>query len=209
VNLTGPQAAATQSTGSKRRGGGSEQFVFAAVVWQGDDFLEAQAEFFEQGDGGLVGGLGDGDDALEAQLGPAVVHHGGGGFARVALRPVFLEEGEADVHVVERFAFEQAADADGRGGIFQLDQVEAKAEFAVAGDGAFGDVAARVGEGARAAIADIVEEGGLVQKFQDERGVARGEAPQQQPFCFENFHRGDVSIIGQLKQTTSLRSGAL
>src|SRR5579863_7509026 len=35
----------------------SKQFVLAAVVWQGDDFLEAEAEFFEQGDGGVIGGL--------------------------------------------------------------------------------------------------------------------------------------------------------
>jgi hypothetical protein len=153
------------------RGSSREKFVFAAVVGQGDDFLEAQAEFFEQGDGGLIGGLGDGDDARQAQLGPAIVHYGGGGFVRVALRPIFSEEREADVHVVERFAFEQAADADGRGGIFQLDQVEAESDPAVAGDGAFGDVAPRVGEGACAAIADIFEEGGFVEQFEDDRGV--------------------------------------
>lgn len=173
---------------------GGEEFVFAGVVWLRDDFLEAQAEFFEQGDGGLIGGLGDGDDALKAESRPAVVHHGGGGFARVALPPEFLQEREADVHVLEPIALQQAADADGRAGLFQLDQVQAKSEFAVAGDGASGDVAASVGEGARTAIADIFEEGGLVQKLQDERGVILGEAAQQQPFRFEDFHCGDVSI---------------
>jgi len=146
------------------------------VVWQRDGFFEAQAEFFEEGDGGVIVGLGDGNDALEAQSRPAVVHDGGGGFARIALRPIFSKEREADVHVVERFAFQQAADADGRTGIFQLDQVQAKAEFAVAGDGTFGDVAPRVGEGARTAIADIFKEGRLVQKFEDECGVTCGEA---------------------------------
>jgi hypothetical protein len=185
------------------RRAGSEEFVLAAVVWQSDDFLEAQAEFIEQGDGGLIGGLGDGDDALEAQLRPAVVHHSGGGFARVALRPVLSEEREADVYILERFAFEQAADADGGAGVFQVDEVQAKSESAVAGDGAFGDVAPRVREGAGAAIADIFEEGGFVQEFEDERGVARGEVPQKQPFCFENFHCGDVSIFSGRAQIIS------
>ena len=81
------------------RGAGGEQFVLAAVVWLRDGFLEAQAEFFQQGDGGLIGGLGDGDDALQAQSRPAVMHHSSGGFARVAMRPEFLQEREADVHV--------------------------------------------------------------------------------------------------------------
>src|ERR1700740_502121 len=49
---------------------GSEQLVFAGVVWLRDDFLEAQAEFFEQGDGDLIGGLGVGDDAFEPQNRP-------------------------------------------------------------------------------------------------------------------------------------------
>ena len=96
---------------------------------------------------------------------------------------------------VEPIAFEQAADADGRAGIFQLDQVQAKTEFAVAGDGASGDVAASVGEGARAAIANIFQKRRLVQQFEKESGVVQSEAPHHQPFCFQNFHRGDVSMV--------------
>src|SRR6202041_1719251 len=165
------------------RGACGEEFVFAGVVWLRDDFLEAHAEPFEQGDGGLIGGRGDGDNALQVQSRPAVVHHGGGGFPPKTAGPEFLQEREADVHVLEPIALEQAA--------------EAESEFAIARHGASGDVAASVCERARAAIADIFEEGRLVQKFQDERGVVLGEAAQHQPFCFQNFHRGDVSIFSR------------
>ena len=130
-----------------------------------DHFFEAQAEFFKEGDGGLIVRLGDGHDAVEAERGPAIVQGSRGGFARVALRPKLFKEREADVHMLERIAFEQATDADGHAGIFQRDQVQAESEIAVAGDGAFGDVAAGVGEAARAAITDIFKESRLVQEF--------------------------------------------
>src|SRR5277367_827365 len=187
---------------------GCEQFAFAAVIGKLDHFFEAQAEFFKEGDGGLIVRLGDGHDSFEPQRGPAVVQDGRGGFAGVAVRPIFFQEREADVHMLERIAFEQAADSSGHGGIFQRDEVQAEAESAVAGDGAFGDVATGVSEAARAPIADIFKESRLVQKLEDERSVLRGEAANEEPISFKNFHSANVAIFSRHARISSWVSAA-
>ena len=58
----------------------------------------------------------------------------------------------------------------------------------VTGDRTVRDVAARVVERAHAAIADVAQEGGLVDQPQHESGVVRGELAQQQPPGLDRGH---------------------
>ena len=56
--------------------------------------------------------LGGGYNALESQRTSRVAHDGFGGFVGVALAPKALQKREAEVDVVEVFAFQHAANSD-------------------------------------------------------------------------------------------------
>jgi hypothetical protein len=83
----------------------------------------------------------------------------------------------------QHVAFEDPADADRRARIFQLDEIEPEPMTRVTGDRSFLDIPARVVQRAHAAIADVADEGRLVQQHQHERRVTFRQSTELEPGC--------------------------
>jgi len=113
----------------------------------------------------------DGDDARDAERARAVVEHRGRGLAGVALAPPGGQVGKADIHVFERVALKQAAHADCGAVRAQRHVPQAEAMALVARHRTVRDVGARIVELAHLPIADVAQEGGHVDEFEDERRV--------------------------------------
>jgi hypothetical protein len=109
-------------------------------------------------------------------------------FERIALRPVFGEEGKADVRIWKRIALKQAAHAERHAVGLAFDAHEAVSVARVAGDGSVGNVLARVVEGPHAAVADVAQERGLVDEPEDEFAIVSGELAERQPRGLEHGH---------------------
>ena len=104
-----------------------------------------------------------------------------GRLERVALAQEPRQERETDVGVVEVVAPDQSADADGRAGRPRFHQVKAVTEAPIARDHPVLDVPGGVFNGTHAAVADVRDEGRVVQQLQHERRIARVEVPEVQP----------------------------
>src|SRR5512137_2660130 len=72
--------------------------------------------------------------------------------------------------------------------VLELDEEQSEPVAVVARDRARQDVLLRVGEDADAAVADVLEERGLVEQAQDEGAVIRGEATEHQAVGFKDNH---------------------
>lgn len=73
------------------------------------------------------------------------------------------EKGIADVDIGQSIPLDETTDADRLICLLQHHQVQAKPVFGITGDGAVLDVGTRFLQRSNTAIADILDEGGLVQ----------------------------------------------
>src|SRR5476649_914228 len=107
-----------------------------APPWSGDEelrglagkldvLLETQSDLLQEPDRGVVVRRGDRDDAVELEDLAAVGEHRLRRLDRVAPAPEARQEGEADVHVFERVALDEAAQPRGFARLLQLDRPQA------------------------------------------------------------------------------------
>ena len=85
-----------------------------------------------------------------------MLQHGVGGFERIALPAVRLEQGEADIRMVQFRARVQSADADRRA-VAKRDMIGPEPVFRVAQDRTLGDGFSRLLARLHAAVADVAD----------------------------------------------------
>ncbi len=102
-----------------------------------------------------------------------MIEHRARGLITVALRTIRRQVREADIHVLEDIPLQQAAHADGNA-VFQFDEPQPESELAVAGERTLADVLARGACRPHVPVADIRDEGRVVEQLQDERRVVLG-----------------------------------
>ena len=127
------------------------------------------------------------------------------GLERIALRPVFREEGKPDIRVGQRVALQHAAHAELRAVCLTHDAHQAIAVARVAGNRAVGDVPARGFEVMHAAVADVAPERGLVQQAQHEVRVVRGERMQLESLGVEPVHWCSAQKGSTVRSTKDMR----
>ena len=91
----------------------TEQIQFLAVIPELHAAFQGQSYLLEYGDGTQIVDGSDSDDSLDAQRVAAVQEYRRRRFRSIALGPVLLEKGEADIGIDQRVALNQAAHAYG------------------------------------------------------------------------------------------------
>ena len=130
-------------------------------------------------------------------------HHGLRGLEGIALAAGARQEGVADVDVLERVALDQAGQADRPAAVEPLHQVHRMAARALHRHRAVLDRLERILQGAHAAVADMFDEGRVVEDFQVDGGIARLHQAQAQARAARDFVRiygrqaAHASTVGQ------------
>src|SRR5215510_7979260 len=117
-----------------------------------------------------------------------MIHHSRCRLKRVALVPIGRQEGKPDVGIRQGFTFQYAAHTNWRAPGFELHQVQSKAIKLMTLYGTLSDIAPGVIKIAHALIADVSNEGWLVEKLKNEFGIIRGKMANDQSFSFQNNH---------------------
>ena len=102
----------------------------------------------------------------------------------------YLQQREAEIHVRQRFAFDQSADADRRPTLLQFHRAQPKAVARHHRRRSRRNVGARLLGRPDPAIPDEVRPRRLVDQLDDKRGVSRGQVAQAEAVGFEDVHGG-------------------
>ena len=150
--------------------------------------IGAHADLFEHALGGDVGGVDEGDDAVEPEVASGVGERRTGGLRREALAVVRLQDGVAEIRRVQPLALDESREADRLAGLAEGDVVGAEAVGLVVREQTRAEVLARVVLCAEAAVADVAVPRGLVEEPEHERGVLQREAADGEAVGLEEGH---------------------
>src|SRR5688572_2927359 len=166
---------------------GGEQLDVCVLVRRSNHALESQPDLFEQPDRIRIRRRDDCDDPREPENFVPIAPHGARGLVRVALRAIFRQEGEADVHVREPVALDETAQAYGCARLAQLRHVHAETERLVARDRTIDYVSLRVRQRAHATIPDVADEVRIVDELEYEMVISSRRMTQNQSFGLKHF----------------------
>src|SRR6476469_1721074 len=146
--------------------------------------VASEPELLEQFARGVIVQRGNGDNPAESQDAASVRHDGGGGLECIPVAPEAREKRKTEVHVVQRFARDDATNTDGLARTLQFDQVQSEAQALIHRHRSIDDVAFRGLKRSHTLVPDVLQPRRIVEKFEDEGRIPGLKAANTQPLGF-------------------------